>query len=281
MLLAVTAAACTGPSGSGSSAGGAGGDVAASAPQAARAAGGATSSAVGRAATTDARLAPELILSGSLSVTVRSVSVAAGRAETVVTEAGGRTDADDRDAPRGSRPTASLTLRVPNTAVPTVMNRLAALGHVGDRRLSTRDVTQDVADVDSRVTSSRAAIRTLRALYARATKVSDIIRIEATLSQREAQLEAFEARARSLGSQVALASITLELTQRRAAVAPVEHQPQRGGFVGGLDRGWHAFTAAASGVAVAFGAVLPFLLVLVVIGAGVLVVRRRWRPRSD
>ncbi|WP_368671897.1 DUF4349 domain-containing protein [Jatrophihabitans endophyticus] len=209
----------------------------------------------------------------------------AARAESIAAAAGGRTDADDQDNPAGSRPTAELTLRVPNATVPAVLNRLAALGRQTDRHLSTRDVTSQVADVNSRVTSARSAIASLRTLYRTASNVGDVIRIESTLSQREAALESLEARQRSLSRQVALATITLQLTQRRHhhAPAPAPKAGHRGGFVGGLDRGWHAFTATAVGLATALGTVLPFLLVIVVLGAIGLVVRRRAlaRPRPS
>ena len=226
------------------------------------------------------RLAPKLILTGSLSVVVPAVDRSAARAESIAAGAGGRTDADDQSSPRGARASAQLTLRVPNSAVPSVLDRLAALGRETDRHLSTRDVTTQVADVASRVLSARSSITALRALYARATKVSDVIQIESSLSQREASLESLEARQRSLGRQVALATLTVQLTQRKAATPPPVKPAQHTGFTGGLDRGWHAFTATVGALALALGVVLPFLLVLAVLAALGLVVRRRLRPHA-
>jgi hypothetical protein len=51
------------------------------------------------------------------------------------------------------------------------------------------------------------------------------------------------------------------------------------GVSGGFTRGWHAFTAFVRWTVIAFGAVLPFLLVVAAAGALVVWWRRR-KPTS-
>jgi hypothetical protein len=67
-----------------------------------------------------------------------------------------------------------------------VLTQLAKLGKETSRSGSARDVTTKVADVNSRVASAQQAIDRLRSLYAKATKVRDVIAIEAELNTREA-----------------------------------------------------------------------------------------------
>ncbi len=223
-------------------------------------------------------LAPDLILNASITVSIaRSVASAADRAEGIAAAAGGRTDSDDRNTvqSRHARPTADLTLRVPNSQVASVLDRVAALGRERTRQLGTRDVTAEVVDVASRVLSARRAIASLNKLYHRAGRVRDVISIETSLAQREAALESLEARQRALQGQTALATITVSLIGRLLPAPTVAHHHSAGGFVGGLHHGWHAFSASVLAVATAVGAVLPFVALFAALGALALVLRRR------
>ena len=203
------------------------------------------------------------------------VAARANRAGQLAVAAGGSVFADERTS--GERPTASLTLKVPDPALPRVLNDLSALGKELSRQSSSRDVTGEVADVNSRVKSAQASIDQWRALLSQATKLGDIIALESQLSEREADLEALQAQQRALSAQTAMATITLTLsTPSAATVAHKKHQ-DKGGFVGGLQRGWRAFTHGAGAVAAGVGAALPFLVLALLIGGAALLLRRRLR----
>jgi hypothetical protein len=219
-----------------------------------------------------------LIRTADLSVEVArgsSVPAQANRAEQLAISAGGLVFADDRTA--GKAPTAALTLKVPGASLTSVLGQLSALGKETARQSTTRDVTTEVADVDSRVRSAQASISRLRVLFDRAVKVGDVIALESELAQRESDLESLQAQQRSLAAQTAMATVTLHLTTAAAAVVPPKHKETTGGFLGGLNRGWDAFASAATGIAIGIGAVLPFLVLALLIGAGAIVVRRRIR----
>jgi hypothetical protein len=206
----------------------------------------------------------------SLTVAVKgTVNVAkqADAAGAIATAAGGEVDADDRTS--GRHATANLQLRVPPAALQPTLRQLAKLGAETYRKLSTTDVTQEVADVGSRIASAHDSIKRLRVLYASAQKVRDVIQIETELNTREADLESLQARQRSLSLETADATINLSLVtaaKKKAAVVHRKPAKHRGGFVGGLDRGWDGFVAAAVWVASAVGTVLPFLALLVILG---------------
>ena len=168
-------------------------------------------------------------------------------------------------------------LRVPNAALSGVRAQLATLGTVRSQELQTKDVTSQVADVNSRVGSARAAIAALNRLYAKARTVHDLISVESSLATRQSNLEALEAQQRTLGAQTALATLTLSIDVRAPAV--VRHH-RHAGFTGGLRSGWDAFTASARALATATGAVLPFAALALLVGAGGLLVVRRRRQTS-
>lgn len=203
------------------------------------------------------------------------VAACANRAAQIATAAGGSVYADERTS--GTKPSAALTLKVPGPALMRVMNDLAALGTELSRHSTSQDVTGEVADVNSRVTSAQASIDQWRSLLSQATKLGDIISLESQLSQREADLEALQAQQRSLASRTAMATLTVNLSKASPGTAAHTKNHDKAGFLGGLQRGWHAFTHVTSAVATAVGAALPFLgLGLLLVGA-VLLVRRRVR----
>ena len=265
LIAVLTLAACTGSGGgaAGSDAGSAGGALAAPAARKAEAGTAATDRAAG-AVTTDITIGTSKIRTAELSVQVAhraSVAAAADAAEQIALRSGGEVDADDRTS--GRNPTATLVLRVAPEDLTATLTALARLGAEKSRHLSTQDVTSKVADVNSRVVSARESIARLRALYAHATKVADVINIESELSQRESDLESLEAQQRALAAETSTAQITLSLARAAAKPAAARPKHHRSGFVGGLENGWDAFTRAAAGFATALGAALPFAVLMI------------------
>jgi len=237
-------------------------------PEPAPLAGAANSAASGDAVAVTLALTSAKIRTADLTVAVRGasrVAQQADEAESITERAGGEVDADDRTG--GSHASATLRLLVPPTALSTTLTALSRLGTEQSRQLSTTDVTEKVADVNSRVASAQQSIARLRTLFGSATKVADVIAIEDELSQREADLESLEAQQRALTRQTAMATITLRLVTA-AAPAVVKHHTHRSGFVGGLQRGWDGFTAAVAWTADALGTLLPFLLFGIVVALG-------------
>jgi hypothetical protein len=202
------------------------------------------------------------------------VSAKADQAAVIARRYGGDVDAEQRSS--GPHASATLTLKVRPDDLSATLTDLSALGTELDRHQSTENVTQQVADVDSRVRSARLAIDKLDALYAQASKVSDLLVIDGQLADRQSDLEALLAQQRALAGQVAMATVDVTLTTATAP-PPATHHDKRTGFLGGLSRGWDAFTSAAGGIATGLGAALPFLVLFALLAAGAVYTYRRSR----
>lgn len=230
-------------------------------------------------ATTPSTLTPEdvtrsVIRDGTITVRVSDVNTAAQSATALATGAGGYVGADDRTLD-GSHSTATVTLRVPADRFDATMTALSQLGTESSRHVSTEDVTEQVVDVQSRLATQQASVNRIRQLLASTTSISQIVSLEDELTQRESDLESMEAQLRSLTGLASLSTVTAVLIGPAAQTpAPAKKE---GGFVGGLKAGWHGFLTALGAVATVIGAVLPFLIVLLVIVAVWLPIRRRSR----
>lgn len=220
-----------------------------------------------------------IIYTAKLSVRVRDVDTAATAASGFASSAGGYT-ADEQaraGAPGGRRAQVSMTLKVPVPGYQATLAKLSRLGQRISLNQQSTDVTQQVADVASRVTSEQDAIAQLRTLLRRAGSVSGLLQVQEQLSSDESALEALLAQQRSLNHETSYATISLVLLSPRPHAAAGH---TRRGFGAGLSAGWHGLRHATSWVLTALGVLLPFALVIAIIaGIGYLgwrqVARRR------
>ncbi len=222
-----------------------------------------------------------VITTGYLYVTVEAPLEAAAEAVAIVESAGGRVDGRQEFAPRESSVLsdaggAELELRIPADRLTATLERLQELGEVEELQLSSSDVTREVQDIDARVTALRSSITRLLELQDAAATVEDLIALETAISDRQAQLESYEAQQRYYAEQVGLSTVTLVLGSTE--VAPVD-EPDT--FLSGLVTGWEALVSFASGLLVVVGVLLPWVLALGLIGlAALLIVRAAVRRRA-
>ena len=290
-LITSAVVAVAGCSGSGSpsnldAAGGAAGGSAAEQPafsapdRAADAAGGA-----GRGALSgDLVIERSVIQRASLTVRADDVGRALARAQNAVAAVGGYVATERTEARRNGTPRYStLTVRVPVDDFDAVLDELGALGTLEEQARSAKDVTGEVIDVESRLASAQAAIKRIRLLLSRAEDLGDVIQLESELSQRQADLEALEAQRSYYADQTTLGTIQLTLLSPDApAVAPDDDEA---GFLAGLSAGWSGLVSTLTGLATVLGAVLPFAVLLLLVGPPVwllvrALIRRRPRPAT-
>jgi hypothetical protein len=180
---------------------------------------------------------------------------------------------------------ATVTLKVPpDTLSQGILDQIGRLGTELSRNETASDITAQVVDVNSREAAAQDSLTRLRQLFQHAGNVADLATVENEIAQREADLESLEAQQRTFAAQTAQATITVNLVAT-PKVAPVVAPVKKAhvvGFVRGLRGGWHAFTRTVTGLTTALGALLPFLVVLLVLGLAALIVRRRlMTPPSD
>lgn len=214
------------------------------------------------------------IVTGLMTVTVEEPLDAATEAVRIVQAAGGRIDGRQEYAPvDGDKGSANLVLRIPSDNLDAVIAKLKKLGEVEQVSTTGVDVTSQVKDIDSRVKSLQASVDRLTTLLATAKDVETLVAIESSLTQRQSDLESMLAQQRSIGDQVSLATITLELISE--ADAPIDPPVN---FLTGLGTGWTSFVAFVSGTVVVIGVLLPWLAFFGILTA-VIVLVVRWRQR--
>ncbi|MEU8380112.1 DUF4349 domain-containing protein [Streptosporangium sp. NPDC048865] len=221
-----------------------------------------------------------IVYTAEMTVRAKEVTAAADRARQIVTAAGGYLARERSDAHSDGEGSATLVFKIPPGNYPGTLDRLGRdLGTRESLQQNTKDVTEQVADVESRLKSARAALDSLRALLKRANTIGEVLDVEREVSNRESELESLQARQRTLASQTSMATLTLNLVGPAAVVEKEEEEPS--GFLAGLQTGWKAFVAAAKIGLTLLGVLLPWLVLIGLVWlalAFLLRLRRGGRP---
>ncbi|WP_165959046.1 DUF4349 domain-containing protein, partial [Actinomadura sp. KC345] len=218
----------------------------------------------------------EVVHSAELRVRAGDVDASAAKAKRLVTAAGGYVE---KESSRSAPPRSEIALKIPSDRYTALLDQLGTqLGTKLALSQEAEDVTGEVADVEARVRSAEATLTSFRKLFERAGSIDEIIRLEEEISERQSDLEALQARQKSLESRTRFATVTVTLEGESArAEKPEDDGP--GGFVDGLRNGWGAFTTFVGGLATVVGWLLPFLVTAAVLGLPVLAFRHRLRDR--
>ena len=210
-----------------------------------------------------------VVTTGEMGIRSADVGAASAQVTQIVADLGGRIDA--RSEQTGTYVYTSLTVRVPADRYDALVEELRGVGSVEYVETSVVDVTTEQVDLDARIASLEASVTSLRQMLAQATNVSDMLEVEATLSDREAELQSLKAQRAALADQVAMSTLYVKVSNDELA-NPTE--PDNGGFFGGLQAGWNALLGFFSGLLTVFGFMLPGLVVLAILGAIVLLIVR-------
>jgi hypothetical protein len=245
---------------------------------------GGAGSAAAKAAGLAAGLTPanqSIIYTATIAIRASDVTATARRITDIAHAAGGYISAENAGSasPGGTGETIGITLKIPVPSYPAVLAQLTspALGKQLGMNQHASDVTQQVANVSSLVTSQQDAIDALEGLLRHAASVADLLQVQQQISADETNLNSLLAQQRALNGETSYATVTMTLVSPHHAAPP--RTPTRHSFLTGLLAGWRTLRHAAGWAATALGAGLPFGVVIVVLGAAGYAGRRRYLRR--
>lgn len=109
--------------------------------------------------------------------------------------------------------TGYVVVRVPSGKYERMQDSVATQGTVLSESTSTKDVTDQLVDLEARLENLRSRRDRLRTFYDRANSTEELLRIEAELSEVQGEIERLQAQKRSLEQRVAFSTLRIELRE--------------------------------------------------------------------
>ncbi len=216
----------------------------------------------GQATTARVANASAINYTAELTVRVARVSDATDAAAQIAASAGGYVSNETTSS--GSAATADIQLKIPVSGYPAALSRLAGLGTRVSLSQQAQDLTEQVADVNSQVSSAEAAIVQLRALLSHAGSVGDLLTVQNQINSEESSLESIEAQQRALRNETSYATVTVTILGPKAKPVVTAHKGRPPTLARGLSVGWHGLRVTVDWTLALLGALAPFLAVAAV-----------------
>lgn len=273
-LLALATLACGGEPLTGRSEGGASGGVAPQPPSdassaksnaAAPASSGAPSGGGAALPSTDTNRL--LIRTGSVDLIVKSVTETTEATRKAATAAGGFVS-DSTIGGSGRDQSATLTLRIPANRLDEVVTQLQSLAiEVRTATTNTRDVTEELTDIDATLRNLRAVEAQYQTLLTRSGTIPEVLQVQERLNQTRLQIDRTEARRRVLGSQVEMSTLTVTLLPEPGAAI---ERPSQASRLTRIGQAWRESLLMLDAIITGTAVMLTYLW-WVLLGGGLLV----------
>ena len=170
---------------------------------------------------------------------------------------------------------ASLEMRVLPADVDALLGGLAGVAQVVSHNTTSEDKTAEVIDVEAHIknrTEFRDSLRAMLADTKTKRDLGDILSIQSTLADTQAQLDSSATQRKVLEQQTSKQHLTIQFTPKRVLVGGSSYSP-----IGSALRSAGATLAESVGVLITFvAAALPWLLLAIPL---VWIVRVLWRRR--
>ena len=176
-----------------------------------------------------------------ITVAPDSLDQKAEQAETIVKAVGGYIASSNLSTGTEGYRTASIVVKVPQTAFDDTLRKFSALGRVTSKNLSTEDITETTSDATSAEAVLANQVKELDAKVRAAGTEKRELRREAELRQAQIQLAQTRARLGLLRKMAALSTLNLDISERPKE----ESKPaDKSGFWSGMGETNRAATAA-------------------------------------
>ena len=173
---------------------------------------------------------------------------------------------------------ANITVRIPSDRVTAFTQEVGGMANVVSNNLRREDVTLQYVDTEGRVTALQTEEARLQ-LLAGAETMSDLLEIEARLSDVRYELESYTSRLRTLDNQINYATVYLfieEVQEYTPVEEPTFFERITGGFGDSLEGLWQSLQDLAVFLVVSF----PYILVYGGAAAVILVLVKKLRKNK-
>lgn len=160
----------------------------------------------------------QIIKTGTLTLQVDGLDAALANATQKIASLGGYTGGSQRQGD-GDKASASVTYRIPAQRWDDALVALRGLAtKVLGEQTQSEDVTTKIVDLGARITNLQATEQALQGIMLKATKISDILAVQAQLTETRGQIEQATAERKHLAEQATFSTLTVTYALKEQAV---------------------------------------------------------------
>ncbi len=223
--------------------------------------------------------AAKIIRTGTMSLEVSDVGNALRVARDAIVGLGGYVGASTTSND-GDQPSAQITYRIPADKWEAALDSLRGLNGLTKKVVTEHteavEVTSQVIDLEARIANLRASETALQGIAAKATRISDVLEVQAQLTETRGQIETLTAQLKDLSDRAGYATLTVQFN---APLVAVEVAQQAWEPTTVIDEAAASMVSVLQGLATAgiwFVIVwLPILIVFGIVAAIVVAIARR------
>ena len=224
----------------------------------------------------------KIVRTGSLEMTVADTDKALLAGRDAIRALGGYIGGSQQQR-TNETVVGTVTYRIPVTRWEDALTAIRNLGTEVGEQTQAVEVTGQLVDLDARIRNLRASETALVGFAAQAPKTSDLLEIQARLTDTRGQIEQLTAQQATLSDQAALATLAVTFGTEVVAVTEAAARWDPAAQVDRASATLIGVGQAAANFLIVFAIVwLPILLVLAILGAIGLAIARRlgWRRPS-
>jgi len=155
----------------------------------------------------------KIIRTGTMSLEVSDIVAALRTARDGIVRLGGYIGAST-SSNEADKPSAEITYRIPADKWETALDLLHGLGGLTTKVVSEHteavEVTSQVVDLEANIANLRASEIALQGIAEKATKISDVLEVQAQLTTTRGQIETLTAQLKDLNDRSAYASMMVD-----------------------------------------------------------------------
>ena len=200
--------------------------------------------------------------------------------EEKLTALGGYTESRQTGTYGSTRRWSSMTIRIPADNLSAFVTHVSKNANVLSTSEETKDVTLQYVDTESKITALETEQARLLELLAGAQNLSEILEIEARLSDVTYELERYASQKRSYDNQITYATVRLTVEEVEV-LTPVEEPSVFDRIRTGFTSSLHGVSDGLVNLFVLLVAGSPYLLVYGAVIGGILAISSRIRKRKQ
>ena len=199
-----------------------------------------------------------IIRNGDMALEVKDVSTTVADVTSLITSNNGRIESSSLSAEfENSGASAYIVARIPEAKLDEVIAAVSELGQRTSLNISTTDVTLQVIDLKARIDALVISRDRLSDLMAQATTTADLLAAEQALSQRQSELDAYQAQLDYLNSQVTQSTLNIAILSNSTSITS-----GLAGIGATLNQALRNFLQGFESVILFIGSAIPWILVL-------------------